>query len=172
MTVRIRRNSELGVDSMNFEATNPDAWPGDVLHSGGRSYPTLAVSSPPAGSVTAGVRTQPIVSRIPRREGWSVWRHHRAVTNPGPDPVPSVHSSRFQPVSLGPQGNYTDTTGGGDWRFPARFDGHWFRAGRIVVGSTVPSGALMTPSPRPSRRVLRVPRFSTLPPEITPSGGA
>jgi hypothetical protein len=113
------------------------------------------------------MRTQPIVGHDQRRDGWNFMRSHVPIerANPGPI-VPPVISSQFQPIAIDPQGNVTETTST-DWRWPARFSGLWSRAGLLALAS--PGGAEMGASPRWSR-VVRVPRYSTLPGEIIPRG--
>lgn len=128
-----------------------------------RSYPVMRSVLVPPGELLAGMRTQPVVQKRPIRDGHVAHRVHEPIRQEIPTGAPAVRSSAFQPTLLHMRGWFDSTST--DWNWPARFSGLWARVGLLAVPT--PGGAQQQPAPR-FTRVLRVPRFSTLPPEMTP----
>jgi hypothetical protein len=126
-------------------------------------YPVMRAVLVPPGELLAGMRTQPVVQHRARRDGHVANRVHQPIRQEIPTGAPAVRSSAFQPTLLRMFG-WMDTTST-DWNWPARFSGLWSRVGVLAIPA--PGGARQQPAPR-FTRVLRVPRFSTLPPEMIP----
>lgn len=140
-------------------------WSGELVAVQGRSAPVLQAVLVRPDTTPAGVRTQPVVDKHVRNTRFVSYRFHRPYRMEIPTTPPAVQSSRFQPVVLWRSG-WTDTKPGGSWLPPPRFSGLFHRAAVLVLPN--PGGAQQLPRWRWTR-TIRVPRYSTLPPEYTPT---